>query len=82
MNRILVVEEKGVREYLEKRNILKQYKQAKQNFVEGRYQQIQLKKRQPRTLNEFQFRITKKYRAFGYFKELHVFIVIEISDHQ
>ena len=77
-----VLEEKGVREYLSKRNILKQYKQAKHNFVEGRFQQISLKKRQPKETGAFQFKITKKYRAFGYFKESKVFIVTEISDHQ
>jgi len=77
-----ILEEKGVREYLEKHNILKKYKQVKNNFEAGRYQQIQLKKRQPKQLNELQFRISKKYRAFRYFKDNNLFIVTEISDHQ
>jgi len=77
-----VYEEKNVRKYLEKRNILNQYKQAKENFVAGRFQQIQLKKRRPKKFEGLQFRITKKYRAFGYFKTSTIFIVTEISDHQ
>ena len=77
-----VFEEKGVRKYLLKRNLITKYKRIKQNFEDGRYQQIQLKKRQPKELGELQFRISKKYRAYGYFKDAVTFIVTEISDHQ
>ena len=77
-----IVEEKGIRKHLEQRNILGQYKKAKEDFEANRFQQIQLKKRQPKKIEGFQFRITKKYRAFGYFKDNAVFIVTEISDHQ
>jgi hypothetical protein len=77
-----ILEEKGVKKYLEKRGIIKQYRKVKKNFEEGNYQQILLKKRQPKQFGEFQFRITDKYRAFGYFKEQDIFIVTEISDHQ
>ena len=76
-----VVEEIGVRKYLEERNIIDQYRKAKENFEADRYQQIKLKKRQPKKLGEFQFRITQKYRAFGYFMETNIFIVTEISKH-
>ena len=48
-----VVEEIGVRKYLEERNIIGQYRKAKENFEADRYQQIQLKKRQPKILGEF-----------------------------
>ena len=77
-----VLEEKGVRKYLEKHNIIGKYKQAKNNFEAGRYQQIQLEKRQPKQLIELQFRISKKYCAFGYFRGKDIFIVTEISAHQ
>jgi len=78
----IVVEEKGIRQYLESRNILKRYKKAKVSFQKGNILQVSLKKRQPRSFGEMQFKITGKYRAFGYFKEPHIFIVTEISDHQ
>ncbi len=79
---MIVREEIGVRKYLESRNILMQYQKAKQNIIEGRFSQVQLKKRKPETLAVFQFRITQKYRALGYFFRSDIFIVIEISDHQ
>ena len=77
-----VLEEKGVRKYLESRGIINRYRKAKKSFENGSYQQVHFKKRQPKQLGEFQFRITDKYRAFGYFKEQNIFIVTEISDHQ
>jgi hypothetical protein len=39
-----ILEEKGVKKYLEKRGIIKQYRKVKKNFEEGNYQQILLKK--------------------------------------
>ena len=70
-----ILEEKEVRKYLERRNIISQYRKVKKNFEEGSYQQIHFKKRQPKQFGEFQFRITDKYWAFGYFKDQSVFIV-------
>jgi len=67
MSVYVVLEEKGVREYLEKRQILEQYQERKERFKAGKTQQIQLKKRKQKALHILQFRITKKYRAFGYF---------------
>ncbi|WP_445735693.1 hypothetical protein [Mariniflexile sp.] len=54
-----VFEEKGVRQYLGKRNILTQYQQAKENFEAGRFQQIQLKKRQPKNFKDYSFALPK-----------------------
>ncbi len=82
MDKLIVVEEKGVREYLEKRNIIKQYKKAKSNLENRNFLQISFKKRQPKSFNGYYFRITGKYRAFGYFKSASIFIVVEINDHQ
>ena len=64
-----VLEEKGILNYLQKRQLLKQYQQAKRNLQAGRFQQISLKKRQPKSFQGLQFRITQKYRAYGYFKD-------------
>lgn len=79
---VLIVEEKGVYEYLDSRKILTAYKKVKSHFQKGSYQQIDLKKRKPKSANFYQFRITKKYRALGYFSDQDTFIVVTISDHQ
>lgn len=39
-----VLEEKGIRAYLEKRGLLKRYKEKKELFKKGKIQQITLKK--------------------------------------
>lgn len=82
MDKLVVLEEKGIFKYLEDRKILKQYKKAKTNLQNRNFLQISFKKRQPKSFNGYYFRITGKYRAFGYYKTPNVFIVIEISDHQ
>ena len=45
---------------------------------------VGFKKRKPRTSKIYQFKINKKYRAFGYYdeKDNSIFRVVEISDHQ
>lgn len=48
----------------------------------GLYNLVDLRKRQPKNQNKFYFRISKKYRAFGYINNNKEFIVTEISDHQ
>ncbi len=67
--------------YLQKRNIVKPYLKAKNYFESGHSQMIDLKLLQPKKEKQFQFRITDKYRAVGYYKE-NGFLVTEISDHQ
>ncbi len=55
--------------------------EANEKIQEGHYQEVQLKKRQPKSKNIYQFRITRKYRAFA-IKENGSLIIFHISDHQ
>jgi len=77
-----VFEEEGVVEYLQARKITRQYLKAKRYIEMGYYGQVDLRKREPKTEGIYYFRITKKYRALGYFENKQTFIVVEISDHQ
>ena len=77
-----VFEEEGVVEYLKARNITQPYLKAKRYLEMGYFGQVDLRKRKPKTEGIFYFRITKKYRALGYFANKVTFIVVEISDHQ
>ena len=45
---------------------------------------VNFKKRKPKTLKIYQFRINKQYRAYWFFdlKNKTLFKVIEINDHQ
>jgi hypothetical protein len=49
--------------YLEKRNLLKQYKKAKNFMLLGFFENISLKKREPKEDDIYYFRINKKFRA-------------------
>lgn len=82
--RISIQEKKGVFDYLQSRNILKQYKKAKDSIISGDLSRVDFKIRQPKESGIYQFRITKKYRAFAVFhKERKNFLVVyKISDHQ
>lgn len=76
-----VLEEEGVVEYIKKRNLVKPYLKAKKHMEDGFYQTVDLRKRKPKSLQKFYFKIDKKYRAIGYIEE-KTFIVTEILDHQ
>jgi plasmid maintenance system killer protein len=77
-----VFEEEGVVGYLKDRNLVKPYLKAKKYIEMGYFGQVDLRKRKPKTEGVYYFRITKKYRAIGYFENKDTFIVVEISDHQ
>lgn len=77
-----VFEEEGVVEYLHARKITQQYLKAKRYLEMGYFGQVDLRKREPKTEGIYYFRISKKYRALGYFENKQTFIVVEISDHQ
>lgn len=77
-----VFEEVGVIGYLKERNITKPYLKAKQYIEMGYFGQVDLRKREPKAEGIYYFKITKKYRALGYFENNMTFIVTEISDHQ
>jgi hypothetical protein len=67
--------------YLQEHRILAAYKKAKTLIQNDYYQEVQLKKRQPKSKNIYQFRITRKYRAFA-IKKNNTLIIFHISDHQ
>jgi len=71
--------------YITSRNLENQYKKAKNMLQLWHLKIVNFKLRQPKKYQVYQFRINKKYRWFGIFrdiKEEKVFIVTEISDHQ
>ena len=79
-----ILELKDVERYLISRGIVKQYQKAKKLVISWDLQSVGFKKRKPKTLKVYQFRINQKYRAFWFFdvKNEWVFKIIEISDHQ
>jgi hypothetical protein len=77
-----VREKQSVVSYLKRRQLTKPYLKAKRFIEGGLYELVDLRKREPKSQNKFYFRITKKYRAFGYINELQELIVTDISDHQ
>ncbi len=74
-------EGKGVVKYLQRRNILKQYKIAKKHFEKNHFKIIDDKLRKPKINGIYQFKITGKYRAFYVLREEGA-VVYKISDHQ
>lgn len=79
-----VIELNWIYEYLKSRNILKQYLKAKHLIINWNFQSVDFKKRKPKTLKVYQFKINQKYRAFWFFdmKDESCFKIIEISNHQ
>lgn len=77
-----VYETSEVVDYIKSRNLSKPYLKAKKYIESGLFELFDLRKRQPKTYNIFYFKITSKYRAFGYINEKNDLIVTEISDHQ
>jgi hypothetical protein len=81
----IVEEWLDILEYLSSRQILSQYKKAKNMLIGWLVQKYDLKLRKPKNEWIYQFRINQKYRAFGFFKEENektLFVVTHISDHQ
>lgn len=76
-----IYEENWIRKFLEKRNLIQQYKNNKNKILSGYLWKLDFKERQPKWTWIFSFRINKQFRAIWYFKE-NSFIVVEISNHQ
>ncbi len=76
-----ILEEQSVVEFLEKRNLIQQYKKAKKFILMGEFKQTKLKKRKPKSLSVWYFRINKQFRANAYLKEKKLY-VYEIDNHQ
>jgi len=75
-------EEKGIKDFLEKRNLLNQYKNNKEKLLNWYLWKIDFKSRKPKQTWVYSFRINKQFRAIWYFREKWVFIVIKIDNHQ
>ena len=71
----------SILEYLKKRNLVSQYKKAKELLKQNQLASVYFKKRSPKSSGKYYFRVTKKYRAIGVFDGKD-FLVTEISDHQ
>ncbi len=71
----------AILDYLTKRNLVNKYQKAKEFLKSNHLTSVDFKKRQPKALGEYYFRINQKYRAIGIFDGKD-FIVTEISDHQ
>ena len=77
-----IYEDKSVFPYLEKRNLVTQYKKAKQYILQGNVGLAQFKERQPKGYNIWSFRINAQFRAIGSFDEKQDFRVAYIDNHQ
>ena len=76
-----VREEKHIRKYLEKRQLIKSYRKQKALIRAGYFDLVDFKKMKPKSDGLFYFRINSQYRAIG-FIENSVFVVTDIWDHQ
>lgn len=78
---INIVEKEGIKSYLIKRNLIKQYKKAKIQILAWIYWWMDLKIREPKDKWIWSFRINKQYRAFCIL-EWDTLIVLKIDNHQ
>lgn len=67
---------------MEQRNLLKQYKKAKDYLLGGNILQTKFKERNPRGSGIWYFRINKQYRALGVFDDDGNLIIFKIDNHQ
>lgn len=63
-----ILESEGVIEYLKSRNIIDQYRKVRDMLIGGYPQKFDFKMREPKVKEVYQFRINKKYRAFGFIR--------------
>lgn len=67
--------------YIQRHNLVKRLQKAVQKIKQGNNAGVDLKKRSPHSKDIWQFRITKKYRAYAE-KIGDTLTVYEIDDHQ
>lgn len=75
-----IEESKEVFSYLNERNLLKQYKKAKNSLILWLYKNVDFKKREPKNDEIYYFRINKQFRAIWYI-ENRIFRVLKIDNH-
>lgn len=76
-----IFETEDIVKYLNERRLVKQYKKAKQYILLWKFSNVDFKKREPKELWIWYFRINKKYRAYWRFDWV-VLIIFRIDDHQ
>jgi hypothetical protein len=77
----LILEEDYILEYLEKRNILKQYKKSKSNILNWNYSWNKIWYKEPKKDEIIYFRINKQFRALCRINWIKL-IVFDIDNHQ
>jgi len=77
----LILEVPWLKEYLESKQISKQYEKAKRYILMGKFKELDFRKREPKSENYFYFKINNQYRAIWYM-DWQIFKVTEINDHQ
>lgn len=77
-----ILEKKEILPYLEERNLLKQYKKAKDYLLKGNTLQVKFKERNPKGSGIWYFRINRQFRAFGVFDDNGNLIIFRIDNHQ
>ncbi len=75
-----ILETDEVVKYLQKRNLITQYKKAKQNILSGNFTGNKLKIRHPKHKKVFYFRINKQFRAFAQMRD-DILVVFKIDNH-
>ena len=76
-----IIINKKIKNFLQKRDLQKQFKKCCQDLENNNLKKVNLKKLSPKWMNIFSFRINKQFRAMGIFHE-NVFRIFKISDHQ
>ena len=77
----MIVEVPGLIDYLEKRQLRKQYEKSKKYVLMWLFKEVDFRKSEPKEDNVFYFKINVQYRAIGYM-DWEAFKVTEISGHQ
>jgi len=77
-----ILEKKEILPYLEKRNLVQQYKKAKEYLLQGNTLQTKFKERNPKGSGIWYFRINKQYRALCIFNDEGNLVIFKIDDHQ
>lgn len=81
MKIVEIIERKEIVLYLKRRNLLRQYKKAKNFLLSGNFYLADFKKRQPFQNKIWYFKINRQFRALAYFNN-NILVVFDIDNHQ
>ncbi len=77
-----IYEEKYILDYLQDRNLTKQYKKSKKNILSWMHTGNRLKYREPKQERIIYFRINRQFRALCRLVENKKLVVFDIDKHQ